>query len=114
MNNPKNAIDVLKNEIKCVNRRAGGECNGGTDCRNCDLVLPDFMVLDALRMAIEAVERRIPQKPVEETVNFDYGTKIQRCPSCGKPCRHYGKPLNSDDEDGCRKCGQAIDWGERE
>ena len=35
------AIEVLENESRCVERRASNKCNGGSDCKNCDLVLTD-------------------------------------------------------------------------
>lgn len=52
----------------------------------------------AARMAIKAIEKQIPKKPVIE--EYFYG-EIRDCPSCGielKPCNY------------CPKCGQAIDW----
>ncbi len=49
-------IAVLDNETKCVNRRARGECNGGTDCQTCELVLPDYMILSAYNKAIKLLD----------------------------------------------------------
>ncbi len=105
-------VTALVTKIKCMNKRAVNGCYSGENCQTCDLALSDDMVLAAYQKAIEAVEQRTPKKPFEEIVNFDYGTKSQRCPSCGNPCRHYGKLHDSYDEDFCRKCGQALNWGD--
>lgn len=53
--NEKRAIEVLDNEINCVNRRAKGECNGGSDCQKCDLLLTDTEIIWALTKAIKAL-----------------------------------------------------------
>lgn len=50
------------------------------------------------KAAIEALEKRIPQKPMLES---DSGWI---CPSCGES---YGVEY-----DYCHNCGQAIDWSE--
>ncbi|MCM1275505.1 MAG: hypothetical protein NC299_09075 [Lachnospiraceae bacterium] len=52
----KEAIAVLENEIKCVTRRANGECSGGDDCATCDLVLSDSVIRSAFRKAIKELE----------------------------------------------------------
>ena len=53
----KRVVEILENEIRCINRRAQGECNGGNDCQTCDLVLPDVEIISALNTAIKSIER---------------------------------------------------------
>lgn len=59
---------------------------------------------DALNMAIEALGKHIPKKPIRS----EHSSKCW-CPSC-----------NSEDEmdiygtDFCPNCGQALDWNEEE
>lgn len=31
--------EIFENELECIQRRNDGECNGGTDCAKCDLVM---------------------------------------------------------------------------
>ena len=52
MNN-KGAIDVLKNEIKCVKSET---CNR-EECRYCYLVLPEHYILEALEKGIKALSK---------------------------------------------------------
>lgn len=49
-----NHADVLRNEIKCINRKTEINCS---DCANCDLVLPNHIILNALNHAIELLEK---------------------------------------------------------
>lgn len=58
---------------------------------------------EALDMAIEALEKQIPKKPRETRCAL-------MCANCGhkiteKGCKKLGRLY-------CKKCGQAIDWGE--
>ena len=50
--NAKRAIEILHNEIECVNT----DCVR-TECRDCQLVMPKDDILEALNMAIKALER---------------------------------------------------------
>lgn len=63
-------------------------------------------------MAIKALEKQIPKKPIE------YEDKYYACPVCGNPVMHkwekYPTILNNK-KNGlpyCLGCGQALDWGE--
>lgn len=56
---------------------------------------------EALNMAIEALEKQIPQKPYHDDENGVY--EKEYCPTC-----HRSLFPN----DSHCKCGQAIDWSE--
>ena len=45
------AIDIIKNEIECVNRQDTCEHK----CADCELVLPDIEIFEAYDMAIQAL-----------------------------------------------------------
>ena len=47
------AIDIIKNEIECVNRQDTCEHK----CADCELVLPDIEIFEAYDMAISALEQ---------------------------------------------------------
>lgn len=50
------AIAIIENEKECVNRANKNDyCN--RDCYNCELVKTDTEILNALDMAIDALER---------------------------------------------------------
>lgn len=73
---------------------------------------PDGDLLQALDMAIEALEKQIPKKPEFIADGYADGELVYDtwvCPSCGK---YY--EVDYDDYDFCPKCGQHIDWSEEE
>jgi hypothetical protein len=50
------AIAIIENEKRCVNRASkNDDCN--RDCYNCELVKTDAEILEALDMAIKAMEQ---------------------------------------------------------
>ena len=59
---------------------------------------------EALDMAIEALEKRIPKKPiaVDWSEEFEGALIEDKCPICG----NYVHCL----ENFCTYCGQSIDW----
>ena len=46
-------IEIFETEIKCIQRRSSGQCNGGSDCCNCDLLMSDEEIISAYERAIE-------------------------------------------------------------
>lgn len=92
---PKQAIEVMFREWKCIDRNDGVHCD--RQCEKCDLVMEVSELRDAFNLAISALEKQIPKKP-----------KSVFCPQCGEE-------FTDDDcwsSDYCRNCGQAIDWEE--
>jgi len=61
---------------------------------------------EAMEVAVEALEKQIPKKPIYETRSLE-NEKIlgSWCPSCKRP-------LSRTTEQHHCKCGQAIDWSE--
>lgn len=63
-------------------------------------------ITEALDMAVKALDRMIPKKPIEEADNF--GDRSLCCPNCLCPVTNYWtpgtKPLH------CQFCGQALEW----
>ena len=70
---------------------------------------------DIYLLAIEALEKQIPKKPINvqdcyipETYDYDYS--LANCPNCRMAFSfdEYHRPLY------CNGCGQALKWGEEE
>ena len=86
------AISVLtKDRALCMfNPWTGEDVPLNEDCR---------MGAEAMKLAIEALEKQIPKKPYKDNENGVY--EKEHCPSCHRslfPNDHH-----------C-ECGQAIDW----
>lgn len=65
----------------------------------------------ALYVAIEALEKQIPQSPTYEGDGYADGMLVYDtwiCPRCG---HHY--EVDYDDYDYCPNCGQRIDWSNK-
>ena len=64
-------------------------------------------ITEALNMAIEALEKQIPKKPVTEKDKVIFGIVCGRCPECDNA-------VYSTTNLYCHKCGQALDWSDTE
>lgn len=61
---------------------------------------PDYDVLEAINIAINALEKQIPKKPI-----FDnYHRAGYRCPDCNN--------TNPWGYKHCKHCGQKLDWSD--
>lgn len=70
-------------------------------------------VNEALKMAISALEKQIPKKPIYEDVGNVYGALKRTCANCGDVClvSKDAKPY----ERYCRFCGNLLDdWSDTE
>lgn len=64
-----------------------------------------YMLCEALDIAIEALEKQLPKKPIEikETYTSKIGEfRVAKCPNCGKEV--------SDRFNVCLECRQNLDW----
>lgn len=63
----KQAINILLNEQKCIDRNDGVQCN--RECGSCDLVMDVETIREAYSMAISALEERdLPSTNVGDTI----------------------------------------------
>lgn len=72
-----------------------------TECEESICYITDIDA-EPLRLAIKALEKRIPKKPV-------YGAANIKCPNCGATLLYY---FYSFKIDYCDECGQRLDWSE--
>ena len=61
--NTKEIREVLRNELECVKRQMGTMCANGRDCINCDLALPDDVVISAYESVLSLINR--PKAEIE-------------------------------------------------
>ena len=60
---------------------------------------------ELLSMIVDALETRIPKKPIiKETEDYFGYVKYILCPNCKKVEFGFNQPCF------CERCGQAIDW----
>ena len=69
--------------------------------------------LEALSVAIEALEKQIPKKP-NKTVDTSWGIKreVNVCPVCDYYLSEINFIGDGEKVSYCEVCGQAIDWEE--
>ena len=72
-----------------------------TECEESICYVTDIDA-EPLRLAIKALEKQIPKKPV-------YGAANIKCPNCGATLLYY---FYSFKIDYCDECGQSLDWSE--
>ena len=72
-----------------------------TECEESICYITDVDA-EPLRLAIKALERQIPKKPI-------YGAANIKCPNCGATLLYY---FYSFKIDYCDECGQRLDWSE--
>ena len=63
--------EIFETEIKCINRRANGKCNGGTDCCKCDLLMSEKDIISAYERAIVNSNLINRQKAEIERLNIE-------------------------------------------
>ena len=72
---------------------------------------PDERDFEAMKIAIEALEKQIPEKPTYDGDGYapdgSFVWDEWLCPHCGSQYE-----VDYDDYDHCPACGQAIDWSE--
>ena len=61
---------------------------------------------EGLDMAIEALEKQIPKKPIKYDIDYS-GNPLFRCPVCGDS---WNSNEFGDGIEHCWTCGQALDW----
>ena len=72
-------------------------------------VFNEWKCEEAMQIAIKAIKKQIPKKPIIRVYENDDWNDYWKCPSCGEIRSRFndGEELNY-----CPNCGQAIDWGE--
>lgn len=69
----------------------------------------------AVEIAVEAMERRIPEKPMISIDTYNNNLRHLYCPTCGLWIGMWNKRLrgihmhNNTNRNICKKCGRAID-----
>ena len=105
----QDALKKLQARLTCDELSLEKYCNE-EDCDNCEYNYAQGNMgerKDVLRMAIEAMEKQIPKKPVKNEKQGIRYTDSYECPTCHKGFTGTGIA------DYCYHCGQAIDWSEK-
>lgn len=109
----REATEKLKSYLKCQSLQVKGiyeDCNNKR-CDNCDLCYMQGTTgehLEALDMAIQALEKQVAKKPIKSDVQAIRYVNTYYCPVCqlGITGTNIAK--------WCYHCGQKLDWSGKE
>lgn len=109
----REAVEKLKAYSKCQSLQVKGiyeDCNNER-CDNCDLCYMQGTTgehLEALDMAIQALDKQIAKKPINSDVQAIRYVNTYYCPVCqlGITGTNIAK--------WCYHCGQKLDWSGKE
>lgn len=90
-------------EKECINR----DCN--RDCANCDIVQDVEDLNNAYDVAINALEKQIPKKPIEMKPTDKLLNGYYACPVC-----HGWVGMDEYSNKYCGCCGNKIDWSDKD
>lgn len=102
---PQEAIEILKGHIVDEHNRKPITSGGHIDKRR---------NIEALKMAISALEKQIPKKPIEKEIDnlwSGMSTKTVSCPNCKKQIVNVWSRVDYKPKF-CHNCGQALDWSQ--
>ena len=94
------AIELMKNEIRCINRASDNLCD--RNCEKCDLVVGTEEMLHAYRRAIRALEER----PKSKWMKFANGERVM-CYRCTFTHEGWFKGFSY-----CPVCGAEMEMEE--
>lgn len=99
--------------IKILKKDSCYECAQGTDSPlNCEY--GGCRVAKATRMAIQALEKQIPKKPIIKQYFKDMEEEYLCCPTCGEILTDRIPADNKTFYFHCMNCGQKFDWSDEE
>ena len=99
--------------IKILKKDSCYECSQGTDSPlNCEY--GECRVSKATRVAIQALEKHIPKKPIMKQYFEDLEDEYLCCPTCGEILTDRIPADNKTFYFHCMNCGQKFDWSDEE
>ena len=99
--------------IKILKKDSCYECSQGTDSPlNCEY--GECRVSKATRVAIQALEKQIPKKPIMKQYFEDLEDEYLCCPTCGEILTDRIPADNKTFYFHCMNCGQKFDWSDEE
>ena len=90
------AIEIVRKEKSYMDRHAGRAQS------------------EAFQMAINALEKQMPKKPIMKTYYEDMEEEYLCCPTCGEILTDRIPLDNKDFYFHCLNCGQKLDWSDEE
>ena len=74
--------------------------------------IPEYY--EAMKLAIKALEKQIPKKPIMKPYFDDMEEEYLCCPTCGEALTDRIPMDNKDFYFHCFNCGQKFDWSDEE
>ena len=113
------AIEKLRAYHKCQRLQVKGiyeDCNEKL-CDNCDLCYAQGNTgehIKSIEIAIQALEKQIPKKPIMKQYFEDLEDEYLCCPTCGEILTDRIPADNNTFYFHCMNCGQKFYWSDEE
>lgn len=113
------AIEKLRAYHKCQRLQVKGiyeDCNEKL-CDNCDLCYSQGNAgehIKSIEIAIQALEKQIPKKPIMKQYFENLEDEYLCCPTCGEILTDRIPADNKTFYFHCMNCGQKFDWSDEE
>ena len=109
------AKDIIQGKLDCMKKCDTFDCLNSDDCDECDYCYAQGTFVEqkeAFEIAIQALEKQIPKKPIMKPYFDDMEEEYLCCPACGEILTDRIPMDNKDFYFHCLNCGQKFDFGE--
>ena len=110
------AKEIIQGKLDCMNKCGIFNKEDNTsdnDCDNCEYCYSQGNFgeqKEAFQMAINALEKQIPKKPIMKQYFDDMEEEYLCCPTCGEILTDRIPLDNKDFYFHCLNCGQKLNW----
>ena len=111
------AKGFIQGKLDCMNKRDVFVCKYSDECDSCQYCYSQGTFREqkgAFQIAINALEKQIPKKPIMKQYFDDMEEEYLCCPTCGEILTDRIPLDNKDFYFHCLNCGQRLDWSAEE
>lgn len=109
------AKEFVQGKLNCMKKCDIFDCKNTDECDNCVYCYSQGTFgkqKEAFEVAIKALEKQIPKKPIDKS-NNPHDWHVMACPCCEHTFWNSGQFVHYQPKF-CNYCGQKLDWSEEE